>query len=66
MEHTLKVEGMSCHHCVNAIEESVGQLAGVNNVAVDLKNGTVAVDYNETAVNLETIKKEIEEQGYEL
>jgi copper chaperone len=26
---TLKVEGMSCGHCVKAVESSVGELAGV-------------------------------------
>lgn len=33
---TLNVQGMSCGHCVKAIEGSVGQLEGVNEVKVKL------------------------------
>jgi len=36
---TLKVEGMSCGHCVKAIEESVGAITGVSKVKVHLENG---------------------------
>jgi copper chaperone len=40
---TLKVEGMSCNHCVNSIEGSVGKLQGVSGVKVNLDQGTVEV-----------------------
>ncbi|CAM3466187.1 MULTISPECIES: copper chaperone CopZ [Paenibacillaceae] len=61
---TLKVEGMSCNHCVNSIE---GALRNIGVTAkVDLKNGTVQVQYDENNVNLEKIKHEIEEQGYDV
>jgi len=40
---TLKVEGMSCNHCMNAMEGSGGKLEGVSKVKVDLENGTVDV-----------------------
>ena len=33
---TLKVEGMSCSHCVNAVSNAVTALAGVSGVNVDL------------------------------
>ena len=29
MKEVLKVEGMSCNHCVNSIETSVGELTGI-------------------------------------
>ena len=38
MKEVLKVEGMSCGHCVNSIEKSVGSLSGVSAVKVDLAN----------------------------
>ena len=34
---TLNVEGMSCGHCVKAVESSVGDLNGVSSVKVDLE-----------------------------
>ncbi|WP_409291677.1 copper chaperone CopZ [Peribacillus sp. SCS-37] len=62
---TVKVTGMSCGHCVKAIEGGVGELAGVERVLVDLSAGEVAVEYNPEAVTLSEIKTAIDDQGYE-
>jgi copper chaperone len=62
----LKVEGMSCSHCENAIKKAVGALAGVNGVTVDLKKKTVKVDYDSSKVTTDSIKNEITEQGYDV
>ena len=61
---TLKVEGMSCGHCVNSVEEALKNL-GVTG-KVNLENKTVQVDFDEGKVGLDTIKKAIENQGYEV
>jgi copper chaperone len=63
---TLKVSGMSCGHCVKAIEGSVGELEGVDKVAVDLSAGEVTVEYNESVVTLDKIKETIDDQGYDV
>ncbi|MCM3588351.1 copper chaperone CopZ [Mesobacillus maritimus] len=63
---TLNVQGMSCGHCVKAVEGSVGQLAGVNQVTVKLDEALVEVAFNESQVSLDTIKETIEEQGYDV
>jgi copper chaperone len=63
---TLNVEGMSCNHCVKAIEGSVGALNGISSVKVDLKAATVDVEYNSQDVSLDKIKEEIEDQGYDV
>ncbi|MBS4207263.1 copper chaperone CopZ [Bacillus sp. FJAT-50079] len=63
---TLKVEGMSCGHCVKKIEGSVGELAGVNRVNVKLADAQVEVSFNESQVSIETIKETIEDQGYDV
>jgi copper ion binding protein len=39
----LRVEGMSCAHCVASITEAVTPLPGVTGVAVDLQAGAVTV-----------------------
>ncbi|MFM1652925.1 cation transporter [Brevibacillus sp. B_LB10_24] len=59
---TLKVEGMSCAHCVNSIEGAMKDLGAKGKV--DLSNGTVTVDYDEASITLDAIKEAIEEQGY--
>ncbi|OMF89740.1 copper ion binding protein [Paenibacillus sp. FSL R7-0337] len=61
---TLKVEGMSCGHCVSAVEKAV---SGVGAAAkVDLPAKTVAVEFDENAVSLDKIKAAIEDQGYDV
>lgn len=65
MKEVLKVEGMSCGHCVNSIESSVGALNGVSSVKVDLSNNEVTVEYDHVET-LKKIKETIEEQGYEV
>lgn len=63
---TLNVQGMSCGHCVKAIEGSVGELEGVNQVSVKLDEALVDVSFNENQISLEKIKETIEDQGYDV
>lgn len=63
---TLNVAGMSCGHCVNAVEGSVGKLSGVQSVKVHLDAGKVDVAYNADKVSLEEIKETIDNQGYDV
>lgn len=60
----LKVEGMSCGHCVKAVENGVGDLNGVQNVSVNLEKGLVDVDFDHSKVTIENIKETIEDEGY--
>lgn len=62
----LNVEGMSCMHCANAVKKSVGSLAGVGKVDVDLEKKKVNVEYDQEKVKLDAIKKAIEEAGYQV
>jgi copper chaperone len=63
---TLKVNGMSCGHCVNSIEGSVGKLAGVTTVKVNLAEAKVDVQFNPAEVTLSKIKETIDDQGYDV
>ncbi|QWU46285.1 MULTISPECIES: copper chaperone CopZ [Bacillus] len=63
---TLKVEGMSCGHCVNSIEGSVKELNGVEQVKVQLSEGTVEVTIDSSVVTLKDIVAVIEDQGYDV
>lgn len=63
---TLNVSGMSCGHCVNAVESNVGKLTGVESVKVLLESGKVEVDFNKEKVSLEEIKETIDDQGYDV
>lgn len=61
---TLKVEGMSCNHCVNAVEGAVGKLGA--SAKVNLAGKSVAVEFDETKVSVGAIKEAIEDQGYDV
>ncbi|MEW5550767.1 copper chaperone CopZ [Peribacillus frigoritolerans] len=63
---TLNVSGMSCGHCVNAVEGNVGKLAGVESVKVHLDAGKVDVAFDKEKVSLEKIKETIGDQGYDV
>jgi copper chaperone len=61
---SLKVEGMSCQHCVRAVQGAVGALAGVDTVEVSLEKKLVTVAFDPSRVTIQAIKAAIEEQGY--
>ncbi|MGE7601557.1 copper chaperone CopZ [Peribacillus sp. NPDC097675] len=63
---TLNVSGMSCGHCVNAVESNVGKLTGVESVKVQLESGKVEVNFDKEKVSLEEIKETIDDQGYDV
>lgn len=66
MEAILNVEGMSCGHCEKSVKDSVGELTGVKNVAVNLDSGEVKVDYDAALVAVEAIAETIKTQGYDV
>jgi len=63
---TLNVQGMSCGHCVKAVEGSVGELNGVDTVKVNLEAGQVDVAFDSSKVTVDTIKETIDDQGYDV
>jgi copper chaperone len=62
----LRVDGMSCEHCVKAITKAVGALDGVSEVNVNLDAKSVTITHDAAKTSLDKIKFEIEEQGYEV
>jgi copper ion binding protein len=61
---TYQVAGMSCQHCVNAVQGGVGKLAGVSSVDVDLSQGAVTVSGD--GLDDTAIRAAIDEAGYEV
>ncbi|HIW33647.1 MAG TPA: copper ion binding protein [Candidatus Paenibacillus intestinavium] len=63
-EIVLKVDGMSCGHCVNSVEKAL-QAIGTK-AKVDLASKKVTVQYDESKVSATTIVAAIEDQGYDV
>jgi copper chaperone len=58
MKATLKIEGLSCGHCVNAVSTILKETKGVLNYQVSLPNNA-EIEFDENLISLEAIKKEI-------
>ena len=62
---TIKIEGMSCKHCVMAVRKAIESLNGVQSAEVDLEAKQAIVDFDEKKLKLEDIRAAIQEAGYE-
>ena len=60
----LKVDGMSCGHCVRAVKEALEGVDGVNSAEVDLDKGSAQIDAAET-IEAGKLIAAIQEEGYE-
>jgi copper chaperone len=64
-EATYSVTGMTCDHCVRAVQSEVGKVPGVASVAVDLAAGRMTVQ-SEAPVDPAAVRAAVEEAGFEL
>ena len=62
---TYTVQGMTCGHCVAAVTEEVGRIAGVTGVQVELESGAVTVT-SDGSLDVADVRAAVEEAGYEL
>ena len=65
-QETIKVEGMTCQHCVEIITDALNNINGLNTVNVDLVKKEVRVKFNENETKLKKIFDKIIEVGFEL
>ena len=65
MEREIKIEGMSCRHCVKAAEDALSSIEGVSDVKVDLDTKR-AVFKADASVTDKMIKEAVAEEGFEV
>lgn len=63
-EVTLLAPEIHCDHCKTSIEGAVSVIDGVDFVEVVVPEASVRVSYDDSRVDLRSIKTAIEEQGY--
>ena len=61
----LNIEGMVCTSCVDNIEDNIGEVKGVNEIRVSLREKLARVSYNPKVTNPEKLCEEIEELGFD-
>ncbi|HEX6425561.1 MAG TPA: copper ion binding protein [Acidimicrobiales bacterium] len=64
-KQTYEVSGMTCGHCVSAVEHELGRLAGVTDVDVELASGLVTVTSDADLAEVD-VRAAVDEAGYEL
>jgi len=63
---TLKIDGMHCASCVASVEKSLKKVPGIQFANVNLATESAAVEYNPDEVDLEKMRKAVEDVGYEV
>ncbi len=66
MKSKINVKGMHCKSCDMLVEDSLGDLKGVKSVQSSHRDGHIEVEFNESLVNIDEIKKTIIDEGYEV
>ena len=61
-EATLKIEGMSCQHCVMRVKKAVDSVPGVSQS--DVKVGVATITFDEAKVKRDAIEKAVVKAGY--
>jgi copper chaperone CopZ len=59
---TLQIDGMTCQHCVRSVTKALQDVAGVDNVSVDLGAGRARI---EGAADPASLLRAVESEGYD-
>lgn len=59
-----RVTGMTCSACSSRVEKSVSKLPGIGQVTVNLLTNSMQVEYDEQALDSDTIIEAVEKAGY--
>ena len=62
-EQEFKIEGMTCHHCVMAVERELKKI-GVDSFNVTV--GSANIKYNEKEISINALTNAITEAGYQV
>ncbi|MGI6242934.1 MAG: heavy metal translocating P-type ATPase [Prevotella sp.] len=66
MKQTIPVVGMACSACSANVERKLKSLEGITNATVNLAGRSALVDFDPDRISLETMKREINNIGYDL
>lgn len=61
MTTTITVEGMSCSHCEQTVEEALREVSGVTDVTVDRESEQASVD---SEADVTALVEAVEDAGY--
>jgi copper chaperone len=63
---TLKIQGMTCKHCVMRVAKALKAVPGVHDAQVDLQKAEAIVTYDETKVGSDKFSTAVVDAGYKV
>lgn len=63
---TLKVQGMTCNHCVMRVQKALKGVAGVQDAQVDLQKAEAAVTFDAAKADLDKLAAAVVDAGYKV
>ena len=66
IQESLKVEEMTCQHCIETITDALNDESGVFKVGIDIDKKRVKIDYDKKKINLDQISSKIVGLGFEI
>lgn len=61
----LKIDGMTCGHCLSAVERALRSQPGVQSASVDLAKGSAEIEHDPSTIGPEALVRAVEEEGYQ-
>ena len=58
----IEIEGMSCGHCVGAVQRALGEVDGV--IVEEVSVGSATVTYDPAKTSVDAVSKAVEKAGY--
>ncbi len=62
---SIKIQGMSCQHCVMSVSKALNSIPGLPNVRVNLVTGEATFE-NPQNVSRDRIRQAVEDAGYKV
>ncbi len=63
---TLKIQGMTCNHCVMRVAKALKSVPGVQDAKVDLQKAQAEVSFDEGKVTPDKLSSAVVEAGYKV
>ncbi len=63
---TLKIQGMTCNHCVMRVQKALKAVPGVQDAQVDLKRAEADITFDEGKTALEKLSTAVVDAGYKV
>lgn len=62
----IRIDGMHCHKCEQAIQKNLSRLQGVFEVEVDFASGQASVLFDRSLLGIDELTQAVADSGYEV